>query len=409
MKKLCMIILTAVLCLSVTDVFAKTLKRRIVDSDGDELNINSDGKIPVSLDSTLTSDLTLADTTASLYTDNIREYTDNAGIAIEDDVTISSDLTISGTTSGLYLDGPLYGDLTISGTTAAIWGDSDNDVRILSGTDRGVNLQIEVSQPLNADLTFSGTNYLQCRTYMDDNFGDDEILPLSFNNETELFVNPGLNGTYETEATGIDIAPNWNNSGLDTGVDTASQEDTIVHTSGGQSQYINCDATGEGAGQSVTLTANKKYRIDAWVYVVSGTVRMVALENGGDSTVYGTGNNITDTGEWQLSIVEFEKEDDGSSMVCKVSSGSGAAEYYFDDASLTEITPTFGHGIVSCSGEHATFSWQEDGTTQVDGSTNVANSDADGNLCVYDGGYTPYIKNRIPSADRKMRATTWFK
>jgi hypothetical protein len=71
-----------------------------------------------------------------------------------------------------------------------------------------------------------------------------------------------------------------------------------------------------------------------------------------------------------------------------------------DDAEL-EVVETYGIGLVMAGtvDEAALFKFSTDGSvTLISNTTNVASTDTDGNLCVYDGGTKVKIKNRLGSS-----------
>ncbi len=71
-----------------------------------------------------------------------------------------------------------------------------------------------------------------------------------------------------------------------------------------------------------------------------------------------------------------------------------------DDAEISLDASSVGFGFVQIgdSQEFAHFTFKEDGTVTLgDKSTNVVAADTDANLCIYDGGTTVNIKNRLGS------------
>jgi hypothetical protein len=79
-----------------------------------------------------------------------------------------------------------------------------------------------------------------------------------------------------------------------------------------------------------------------------------------------------------------------------------------DDGTVTLPDATSGMVLVSCNGEAGMWLVQADGTvTKISGSTNTANTDADGSLCVYDGGTGAIVKNRL-NATGEIRIVYYY-
>ena len=70
-----------------------------------------------------------------------------------------------------------------------------------------------------------------------------------------------------------------------------------------------------------------------------------------------------------------------------------------DDTETPLVDASAGYGFcqIGDNQEYASFTWESDGTVTLltDISANVANSDTDGNLCIYNSGTQVYIKNRL--------------
>ena len=79
-----------------------------------------------------------------------------------------------------------------------------------------------------------------------------------------------------------------------------------------------------------------------------------------------------------------------------------------DDGTVTLPDATSGMILVSCNAEAGMWLVQADGTvTKISGSTNTANTDADGSLCVYDGGTGAIVKNRL-NATGEIRIVYYY-
>jgi len=148
---------------------------------------------------------------------------------------------------------------------------------------------------------------------------------------TELLTNPGFEGTYDTEASGIDVAPGWSNSGLDTGTDTASKETSIFHGGSASQKFVN-DAANEGIAHDANVLATGKwYQISLWAYRNSGgssaRMRDTIL-----ATLIDTGLFAT-TGAWSQAIGTGRSTGAGSLGV----QGSAGWNGQVDDASCMEI------------------------------------------------------------------------
>ena len=326
---------------------------------------------------------------------------------------------ISGTTYGEYVDFKTLGDGHI-GLYGASGSDNTSIAVDLDGTEPTIysptddkialgepEIKLQTTVPTNSAVE---SGYLKQRVYKDDTFADDEVMPLSMGEEVEIISNPGLEGTYTGSGT-LYFAPNWTNNNLDAGVDTASEETTIIH-GGSSSQYVISDADSEGIYQIQVITENKYYRASAWVYIpsggVGGTVKLSVQENGGGYNNYVQETTVVQD-MWVRLGADFQDTDATAEAKIRVYSAGGAAEFYADDVSLVEITPTSGFGQASCGDEHMMFSWETDGSVNITGTgtTNTAATNSDTDFCVYDGGYTPYLKNRL-GASKEMRCVTWY-
>jgi hypothetical protein len=139
----------------------------------------------------------------------------------------------------------------------------------------------------------------------------------------EVLVNPGFEGTYDTEAAGIDIAPDWNNLGLDAGTDTAAKETTTIH-GGSASQSIVTDASNEGVTPATNSFAAGWYQISFWVYRVTGSFkardsnnRLAAPEAGMTNTwvqSIGTGHSSGAAALWMTTNNAFNGYIDDASV-----------------------------------------------------------------------------------------------
>jgi hypothetical protein len=146
----------------------------------------------------------------------------------------------------------------------------------------------------------------------------------------ELLVNPGFEGTYDTEAVGIDIAPDWNMSNLDTGTDTAAKELTTIH-GGSASQKFACDAASEGVVSAANcFTSIGWYQIEYWSHKTA-TVR--AFDANGDIQASPAGAS----GIWERAIGTGRLVVANSPIYIRTTA-AGAATIYLDDASVKLIT-----------------------------------------------------------------------
>jgi len=79
-----------------------------------------------------------------------------------------------------------------------------------------------------------------------------------------------------------------------------------------------------------------------------------------------------------------------------------------DDGTVSLPDATSGFGKVICNAEYFDFYVQSDGTIQIEGaSANTAESESDGNLCIYDGGTQAIIKNML-GATGEIRIIYWY-
>ena len=70
-----------------------------------------------------------------------------------------------------------------------------------------------------------------------------------------------------------------------------------------------------------------------------------------------------------------------------------------DEEILLEAKPGYGFCMIGDNQEYAAFTFTSEGvvTLLTDVSANIADTDSDGNLCIYDNGSSSAIKNRLGS------------
>jgi len=98
------------------------------------------------------------------------------------------------------------------------------------------------------------------------------------------------------------------------------------------------------------------------------------------------------------SDVSFNKATIATTIVHNNLTANRNSQALADDAEITIEAGTVGFGTVQAGDneEWANFSWSSAGAvTLISSSDNVANTDADAKLCIYDAGSGPKIKNRL--------------
>lgn len=151
----------------------------------------------------------------------------------------------------------------------------------------------------------------------------------------ELVTNGGFEGTYDTEDTNIDIAPSWNARSLDVGVDTASEETTLIH-GGSSAQKFVVDATNEGVANAVTISipANAWFRMGVWARGTGAQVIKFTSEFGRVAFNPPSAISIDATyAEKIVTVLHGTVADDRFGVL----SGTGAGTYYIDDFTVKTI------------------------------------------------------------------------
>jgi hypothetical protein len=147
---------------------------------------------------------------------------------------------------------------------------------------------------------------------------------------SELLVNPGFEGTYDTEAVGIDIAPDWNMSNLDTGTDTAAKELTTIH-GGSASQKFTCDAASEGIVSAANcFGAVGWYHVSFWGNKNGSTI--AAQDANG---IFRT--DVAENNAWRQAFCTGRLTVANSPLYIRTT-GAAATTAYIDDASVKAIT-----------------------------------------------------------------------
>jgi hypothetical protein len=182
----------------------------------------------------------------------------------------------------------------------------------------------------------------------------------------ELLTNPGFEGTYDTEAAGIDIAPDWNLSGLDTGTDTATKETTTIH-GGSASQKFICDATAEGV-----VTAANCFPANGWYAVSFWVNKNGALVNGVDDNGFIDARQAGGNNTWEQATAT------GRVLVASklyIRTTSGGTTAYVDDASVKALTDTI-VSLGTLAGRSGTYTCHPTITDRTQAGMAVAYKDA---------------------------------
>jgi peptidoglycan/xylan/chitin deacetylase (PgdA/CDA1 family) len=151
---------------------------------------------------------------------------------------------------------------------------------------------------------------------------------------SELFTNPGCEGTYTAG-----LAPNWTkNGGTHT---TATEEGTIIHGGAKAQKCVGDTTNNKGVNPNdVTVTANHWYLFDGWL----------RNEGPGDVYVYKTqarlaniSNSIAPTGGVYKRVLTYDKAaSTGNESIDANQKGTVSTTWYVDDWSLKEFTyPSF--------------------------------------------------------------------
>jgi len=194
------------------------------------------------------------------------------------------------------------------------------------------------------------------------------------------------NGGFELDHGG------WNN----TGSPSTSERTTSDKKSGSYSWHLVGASHGDGfwSGTDWNITTAKRYRLNFWYKVVSGTMRVIVKHGNQTYSLYI--DDFLPTGSWtEFSVILQDTEGGASGSIWFVCQGAGA-EFYVDDVSFKEVktadkTASSNHGTVY----GATY------TTDRNGQTNKAMS--------FDGvdDYIVTTKNMYSLGDKTFAA--WVK
>lgn len=165
-----------------------------------------------------------------------------------------------------------------------------------------------------------------------------------------VLTNPGFEGTYVDKSGGgggtVDIAPDWENFGLDTtGIDTASK-DTVTHVrSGSASQYIKvastasigikCDTTGATQDKFYGIGGHN-YEIDDGVHVIRSPNTTHYRRQGQAAASIGQTLSASHYGSWQHRH-EVAVAGSAASPILQNISNSQSAEWWADDYYIVEL------------------------------------------------------------------------
>lgn len=147
----------------------------------------------------------------------------------------------------------------------------------------------------------------------------------------ELVTNGGMEGVYVGAGT-LFYAPNWGNSGMDGGVDTASEELVIVH-GGAKSQKIDVDASVEGIVSAANVLPSQHlwYTLSAWIYRTGGVSTRIHSENNGIRYT-----EVTTLNTWVKMIATGRPVFANRKVLIR--SDGGATAFFVDDVSAAQLT-----------------------------------------------------------------------
>jgi len=149
---------------------------------------------------------------------------------------------------------------------------------------------------------------------------------------SELITNGGM----ETGGTvDVTLPDNWtvySTAAVTLKANTASNGATGKVHSGTYSTYVEAESGKGIRNTTAVIVAGTTYVIEAWVYVVSGTVDM-RREN---AAVLDYNKLSTNTGAWELLTVETIGLTNGTAQI-KIVASSADAVYYVDDLSIKEV------------------------------------------------------------------------
>jgi hypothetical protein len=157
-----------------------------------------------------------------------------------------------------------------------------------------------------------------------------------------LVTVPALDGTY-----GSGLCAGWTKEGTPTVTENTTAGFIQYGT---KSQRVQGDADAEGISQVVAVTTNHYYRVNAWVYITSGTVKMTVNDGTLEYEV-----SKSDTG-WQH--FELSEKSTGSTLTIKIiQSGVGTSDFYVDAVQVTEgaMNYSFTENCDSLNLWHETF------------------------------------------------------
>ena len=268
-----------------------------------------------------------------------------------DDLLVSGDLEVDG---AAYFDGSVgfSGDLTLTGG-GLITTDSDGLLRIAAhGT--GYNI-FGFSATTSHSLTGDGDLLVG---------GDFEVDGWSYFDAPIVF---GAQGTIQDNAA-------QTNDALQITVGTNSNSLIICQTADVGYDFAHAAATDptlylQSAAQSATEFISFRHdQTDMRVDIGEGSI------------IHFHESTVTIADESSIALP--------SSTASNDTAGFGRVQ----------MTDEFGSGM-----EFADFAWDENGSvTLLSNTTNVANSDSDGNMCIYGSGGVIYLKNRLGSSSRVL-------
>ena len=135
----------------------------------------------------------------------------------------------------------------------------------------------------------------------------------------------------------MEVDDNWNDQGSPTSnVQSAEQANT-----GTYSRKFVTDSGGDGIkSDTFTLTAGKVYRVEAYLYIVTGSAGggfLMRLQDGGGSDVGGSFHE-TARDTWEKTTFFIQATSSGSDAYFRVyQNGGGTSTVYVDDVSVKEV------------------------------------------------------------------------
>lgn len=196
----------------------------------------------------------------------------------------------------------------------------DGDQFIL---DHYENLHI---QPQDDIIAFSETGLSQSlRAFgeldADIQVGDRAKLPYVLERLTSNYI---VNGLFEDDS-------NWTNYNFEGG--ETNEQSTIQVNNGDYSRHVLVDNANEGIiSDSFTIENGEKYRVNIFVYVLSGTVNITTE----DSTI-ALNSDTQYTGEWEQFLLDFTSSSGSATEKIIIQSKDAGAEFYVDYVSVKKI------------------------------------------------------------------------